>query len=82
MAVLGILTFMGRWNNFLWPLIITYSDSMRPLQVGLATLQYEGYTSVGILFAGAVLSAVPMILVFFAFQRYFLQGVTIGALKG
>lgn len=82
MAVLAIFVFMSTWNSFLWPLIITYTDDMRPLQVGLATLSFEGYQSVGLTYAGAVLSAVPMTLVFFAFQRYFLRGVTVGALKG
>ncbi len=86
LAVLGIFTFIGNWNNFLWPLLVTTSVPMRVLPVGLAlirggigeaTILVQGQTM-----AGATLIAVPMIAVFFLFQRYFLQGITIGAIKG
>lgn len=82
MAVLAIFTFMGQWNRFLWPLIMTSTEDMRVLQVGLATLQFQNYQDYGLLMAGGVVAAVPMIAIFLAFQRYFLRGVTIGALKG
>ncbi|NPV09822.1 MAG: carbohydrate ABC transporter permease [Anaerolineae bacterium] len=82
MAVLAIFTFMGQWNRFLWPLIMTSTEDMRVLQVGLATLQFQNYQDYGLLMAGGVVAALPMIVIFLAFQRYFLRGVTIGALKG
>jgi len=82
MAVLGIFTFMGQWNEFLWPLIITNSAHMRTLPVGLALLQEELPMQYGLLMAGATYAAVPMIVIFFMFQRYFLKGITVGALKG
>lgn len=82
LAVLGIFTFMGQWNEFLWPLIVTNSSSMRTLPVGLALLQEELPMQYGLLMAGATFAAIPMIVIFLMFQRYFLKGITVGALKG
>lgn len=82
MAVLGIFTFVGEWNDFLWPLVITNSSQMRTLQVGLATLQEEVPMAFGTLMAGATYAAIPITIVFLIFQRYFLKGLTVGALKG
>jgi multiple sugar transport system permease protein len=82
LAVLGIFTFMGQWNQFLWPLIITNSSSMRTLPVGLALLQEELPMQYGLLMAGATYAAIPMIVIFLMFQKYFLRGITVGALKG
>jgi multiple sugar transport system permease protein len=73
---------MGQWSEFLWPLIITNSANMRTLPVGLALLQEELPMQYGLLMAGATYAAVPMIVIFFMFQRYFLKGITVGALKG
>jgi len=55
---------------------------MKTLQVGLSTLQNKWSTDYGILMAGAALSALPMIAIFFSFQRYFVQGLRLGAVKG
>ena len=82
MAVLGIFTFTGTWNDFLWPLIVTNQASMMTLQIGLHSLQNAFYTDYGLLMAGAAVSALPMIAVFLLFQPFFVRGVTIGALKG
>jgi multiple sugar transport system permease protein len=82
MAVLAIFTFMGEWNDFLWPLIVMNKESMLTLQVGLANLQNVFITDYGLLMAGAAFSAIPMMVVFFLFQRHFVKGITIGALKG
>ncbi|NLK08053.1 MAG: carbohydrate ABC transporter permease [Firmicutes bacterium] len=82
LAVLGIFTFVGQWNAFLWPLIITRSSTMRTLQVGLTLIQEEVPMQFAVLMAGATFAAIPMLTVFLIFQRYFLEGVTVGALKG
>jgi multiple sugar transport system permease protein len=82
LAVLGIFTFVGEWNDFLWPLVITNSSEMRTLQVGLAMLQEEVPMAFGLLMAGATYAAIPITLVFLLFQRYFLKGLTVGAFKG
>lgn len=82
-AVLGIFVFMGQWTAFLWPLIITSTNEMRTLQVGFALLaNRELRVNFGALMAAATYMALPMLIVFFAFQRYFLRGVTIGGVKG
>lgn len=81
-AVMGIFTFIASWNDFLWPLIILNSEKMRTLPIALATFQSTYETNYGLLMAGGVIMAVPMFIMFFIFQRYFLQGVTFGALKG
>lgn len=82
LAVLGIFTFVGHWNNFFWPFLITNTNSMRTLQVGLTSFRFEHLQDYGAMMAGAVFSAVPMIIVFLALQKYFLRGITIGAVKG
>ena len=81
-AVLAIFTFMNMWNAFLWPLLMTSSDVMRTLAVGLAGLRDRFWTEYGIVMAGAALSATPMIILFLALQKYFSKGMTIGAIKG
>ena len=82
MGVLAVFTFMGTWNDFLWPLIVTNKSSMMTLQIGLHSLQNAFFTDYALLMAGAAVSAVPMIVAFLLFQPYFVRGVTIGAVKG
>lgn len=87
LAVLGIFTFMANWNNLIWPLLVVESKELYPLTVALAFIRsgsaaFSTRTDISLLMAGSVVVAIPMIVVFIAFQRYFLQGVTIGALKG
>ena len=86
LAVLGIFTFIGNWNSFLWPLLVTSSTSMRVLPIGLSLLQGGSASAQvaaqGQVMAGSAIAAIPMIIIFFAFQRYFLKGITIGAIKG
>lgn len=82
LAVLGIMTFMGNWNGFLWPLIVLNKEDMYTLPVGLSLLQQQFFTDYGLLMAGATIAALPMFLIFFALQKYFIRGITIGALKG
>jgi len=81
LAVLGIFTFVGEWNSFLWPLIVTQSSKMKTLQAGLALIQEEVPMEYAYLMAGATFAAIPMIIVFLSFQKYFLRGVTVGAVK-
>jgi ABC-type glycerol-3-phosphate transport system permease component len=77
-----ILTFIWSWNAFLWPLIVLQKTRTFTLPVGVASLQNEFAVDYGLIFAGAAIAAVPMILFFLAFQRYFMEGVRMGALKG
>ncbi|HEX5417367.1 MAG TPA: carbohydrate ABC transporter permease [Chloroflexota bacterium] len=82
MTVLTIFMFVDSWNAFLWPVIVTRSIDMRTLPPGLAVLQLESYTDYGLQMAGALFTAIPTVLLFLALQRYFLRGITIGAVKG
>ncbi|CAM3620144.1 carbohydrate ABC transporter permease [Marinicrinis lubricantis] len=82
LAVLAIFTFVTSWNEFFWPFLVTSSTEMRTIQVGLASFVFADATDYGAIMAGATVGALPMIILFFALQRYFLQGITIGAVKG
>jgi multiple sugar transport system permease protein len=74
---------MGQWSSFLWPLIVTQSSDMQTLMVGFALLaNRELRVNYGALMAAGTYMAIPMLVVFFAFQRYFLRGITIGGIKG
>lgn len=82
LAALAIFTFVRHWNDFLWPLVVLQKSPNFTLVVGVASLQGEFSTDYGIIFAGAALAALPMIAFFLVFQRYFIEGVRMGAVKG
>jgi multiple sugar transport system permease protein len=82
LAVLAIFTFQRYWNGFILPLVVLRDSFKYPIQVGLATLQGEFNTDYGMLMTGAAVAALPMMVVFFAFQRYFVEGIRIGGVKG
>jgi multiple sugar transport system permease protein len=82
LAVLAIFTFQRYWNGFILPLVVLRDSFKYPIQVGLATLQGEFNTDYGMLMTGAAIAAIPMMLVFFVFQRYFVEGIRIGGVKG
>lgn len=81
-AALAIFTFISSWNDYFLQLIMLNDRDKLTLQLGLATLQGEFDTNYGLLMAGAALSAIPIIIMFVAFQKHFTQGITIGAVKG
>lgn len=82
LVVLGVLTFLGSWNDFLLPLLLTDTVDMRTLPVGLAL--YKGLNGVDWvhLMAGSSLAAIPVIIIFLIFQRQIISGLLKGALKG
>ena len=82
LAVLAIYTFMEQWREFLWPLIVITSDELKTLPVGLSIFHTEFSTDYGVQMAGVLLSVLPFMVVFLFFQRYFIKGLTVGALKG
>jgi multiple sugar transport system permease protein len=82
LATLGILTFLGSWNNFLWPLVASQSESMYTLPVALSLYSTGQYaTDYGTLLAGAVLIITPILALFVSLQRYFVQGIATMGLK-
>jgi len=82
MATLAIFTFIGAWNDFLWPLIVTNSDGMRTLPVGLALLARRNTVVWGQTMAGTVVAVAPMVVIFLVLQRRFIEGLTAGSVKG
>lgn len=82
LAVVGIFTFVAFWNVFFWPFLVTSSDAMRTVQVGLASFRFAETTDYGAMMAGSVIASFPVVVLFFSLQKYFLQGITVGAIKG
>jgi multiple sugar transport system permease protein len=82
MATLAIFTFLNAWNDFLWPLLVTSSDELRTLPVGVALLARRNTINWGDTMAGTVLASLPMIVIFILLQRRFIEGLTAGAVKG
>ena len=81
LVVLGVFTFMTQWTSYLWPLVINTREDMLTLTVGVQSLRSLFTVNWGVLSAGAVLSMLPLILVFLFLQRYFIAGSIAGALK-
>jgi multiple sugar transport system permease protein len=81
LVVLGVFTFMTQWTSYLWPLVISTREEMLTLTVGVQSLRSLFTVNWGVLSAGAVLSMLPLILVFLFLQRYFIAGSIAGALK-
>lgn len=81
LLTVGLFAFMARWNDFLWPLVVTNIDEMRVLQVGLAIFQSEWMTEWSYLMAVCVFSTLPIIIIFLFVQKKFIEGITLGGLK-
>lgn len=82
LATLAVITFMWTWNDFLWPLITIYSPQNMTLQLGLMTFQGAHQTTTNLLMAANVMSMLPVLLLFFIAQRYFIRGIATTGLKG
>lgn len=82
MAALGVLSFIGSWNAFLWPLIAGYSADTRTVQVVLSGFLTAQTINLPALFAGAVVGALPLVIVFLLLQRLIVQGVRMSGIKG
>lgn len=81
LVTLAMFTFMGSWNDFMWPLIILASDQRYTLPVALANLMGEHAQDAELMMAGAVLTVLPVIVLFLLLQRYYMEGLVAGALK-
>ena len=82
LAALATLEFTFIYNDFLWALILIQSGSKRPITAALNNLQGEFFTDNNLLAAGALMSAIPALLVFVVLQKHFVNGLTLGANKG
>ncbi|NOY76546.1 MAG: carbohydrate ABC transporter permease [Calditrichaeota bacterium] len=81
LITLALFTFMGTWNDFLWPLIVMTKDSMYTLPVGLAGLLGEHAQDTELMMAGSVITIIPIILIFLFLQKYYVQGILVGSIK-
>lgn len=82
LVTLGILTFLGAWNEFLWPLIMLDSPDMMTLQVALTQFQGQYEVKWNLLMAASALSMIPIALIFIVFQRFLVEGIATSGVKG
>ena len=81
LATLAVFTFVGAWNDFMWPLIVLTDEELHTLPVALANLAGEHVQDTELMMAGSVLTVVPVLIVFLALQRYYVAGILAGGLK-
>jgi multiple sugar transport system permease protein len=80
-VTLAVFTSLGTWNEFMWPLIVLNDSELYTLPVALASLSREHVQDNELMMAGAVLTTLPVLLVFLVLQRYYIQGLTLGSVK-
>ena len=82
MAALAIFTFQATWNDFLWPLVVTGSDEMRTIPIGLSYFVGQYGTSWNLLMAGSVIALLPVLVIYLLAQKTFVQGITLTGMGG
>lgn len=82
LAALAVLLFTFIWNDYFWAVVLTQSDSVKPVTSGLNNLRGQWTTAWNLVAAGTIVIAIPPVLMFFAMQRHFIAGLTMGAVKG
>jgi len=82
LVTLATFTFLGSWNDFMWPLIVLSDSGLQTLPVALSNLAREHVQDSELMMAGSVLTVLPVLLLFLALQRYYLQGLLLGSVKG
>ena len=82
LATLAIFDFQGVWNDFLWPLVVTTSEEVRTLPVGLAAFVGQYTTSWNLLMAGAVIALLPVLLIYMLAQNWVVKGITLSGMGG
>ncbi len=75
-SIVGLFTFIGIWDNFLWPLMVMKDYNRMPLSVLLASFNHEYASYIGPILAGSVIQTIPMVVIFLLLRRYFLQGIS------
>ncbi|HHT73005.1 MAG TPA: carbohydrate ABC transporter permease [Firmicutes bacterium] len=81
-ATVGIFTFMGQWNSYIWPLIVTNSEEMRMISVGISMFKDQFVTQWTLMMAASTTATLPLLIVFLFAQRFFIEGITLTGLKG
>jgi multiple sugar transport system permease protein len=82
LATLAIFSFLGAWNDFMWPLIVLTDDSLHTLPVALAGLSREHVQDNELMMAGSVVTVLPVLVLFLALQRQYMEGLMAGSVKG
>jgi arabinosaccharide transport system permease protein len=82
LAAMAIFIGMTSWNNYLWPLLVLKNSAKWTLPIGLSTLMTPYGNNYQLLIAGSVLSVVPIVILFISAQKFFIQGLTTGSVKG
>jgi multiple sugar transport system permease protein len=82
MGALAIFTFQATWNDFLWPLVVTGSENMRTIPVGLAYFVGQYGTAWNLLMAGSVIALLPVLVIYLLAQKTFVQGITLTGMGG
>jgi len=82
LVTLGVFTFLGSWNDFMWPLIVLTDQQLYTLPIALATLSREHVQDNELMMAGAVLTVLPVLVLFLSLQRYYIRGILMGSVKG
>ena len=82
LAALATLEFTWIFNDFLWALVLIQDTHLKPVTTGLANLRGQFTTDYPLIVAGSLVATIPTLIVFFGLQRYFIQGLTVGATKG
>ncbi|WP_420846130.1 carbohydrate ABC transporter permease [Neobacillus notoginsengisoli] len=80
-ATLGIITYMGVWNDFMWPLVVLKDSSMHTIQVAIRSLNDTYVRDYGMVMSGTFWSTVPLIIIFLIFNKFFIDSLTKGAIK-
>ena len=82
LASLAVFTFLASWNDFMWPLIVLTDDTLQTLPVALATLSREHVQDNELMMAGSVITVLPVLALFLALQKYYIEGLLLGSVKG
>ncbi|MFQ3185790.1 carbohydrate ABC transporter permease [Marinomonas primoryensis] len=82
LAALSVLIFTFIWNDYFWALVLVQSDEVRPITAGISALKGQWMASWQLIAAGSIIAALPPVILFFAMQRHFIAGLTLGATKG
>ena len=82
LAALSVLIFTFIWNDYFWALVLVQSDEVRPITAGISALKGQWMASWQLIAAGSIVAALPPVILFFAMQRHFIAGLTLGATKG
>jgi len=82
LITLGLMTFLGQWDGFIWPLTVLTTPDKYLLQVGLNYLMGEHFSDWGAIFAGSMVCTIPIIIIFISLQKYYIEGIASSGIKG